>query len=67
MSDDYLDIDGTGLPDDVRRVAMPDATIEDQWHMMRELTIEAYVKMGIDITKQSMRKDVVRLSRLKDQ
>jgi hypothetical protein len=50
-----------GKGDDLRYT-----TAEQRLKMMWQMTVDAYAMMGIDAT-QPMRKDVVRLSRLKDQ
>ena len=41
-------------------------TIEDRWNMMWQLTVNAWAMKGVDVANQRMRKDVVRLIRLKD-
>ncbi|HEX3600562.1 MAG TPA: hypothetical protein VHU84_10500 [Lacipirellulaceae bacterium] len=43
-----------------------DTTIEERWDMMWQLAVNAWTMKGIDITKQPMRKDIVRVIRLKD-
>lgn len=41
-------------------------TVEERWNMMWQMTVDAWAKKGVDITKLPMRKDIVRLIRLKD-
>jgi hypothetical protein len=49
-----------------RYVDMSDKAVEERWHFVRQLTIAEWVKKGIDVASQPMRKDVERLIRLHD-
>jgi hypothetical protein len=51
-----------GNEDDLRNTS-----VEDRWNMVWQLTVEEWLKKGIDITDLPMRKDVVRRTRLWDQ
>jgi hypothetical protein len=47
-----------------KNVDFSSMTAEERINMVWQLTIEEYARNGIDITKQTMRKDVERLIRL---
>jgi hypothetical protein len=49
-----------------KQVDLSDAAIEQRLKKVRQLTVEEYAKKDIDITSEPMRKDIVRLTRLKD-
>jgi hypothetical protein len=48
------------------KAEVPTSSVEERWNTVRHLTVEAWAKKGIDITKLPMRKDVERLIRLQD-
>ena len=48
-------------------IDMSDAAVEERFNKVWQLTIEAWAKKGIDITKLPMRRDVERLTHLHEQ
>jgi hypothetical protein len=57
----------TRTPRSAKPIDMSPKAIEERWNILWQLTVEEWAKKGTDITKLPMQKDVVRLTRLKDQ
>lgn len=49
------------------RIDMSSKAIDERWNKVWQLTVEEWARKGIDITGLPMQKDVVQLTRLKDQ
>jgi hypothetical protein len=59
--------EGPGSKDQSGGIDMSVSVIQECFGMVWQLTIEEYAKKSIDIINQPMRKDITRLTHLKDQ